>query len=403
MLPNGWKIKPLGQIARISSGGTPNRSESSYWGGNIPWVTTGEIRFNTITNTVERITEAGLKNSSAKIYPAGTLLMAMYGEGKTRGQVAKLGIAATTNQNSAAILLASQHDPDFFFHYLSWKYESIREFGNSGGLTHLNAELLKEITAPVPPYEEQSRIAKVLSVWDEAISTTERLLANSRKQKLALLAATLHAAPATGDVAVRSDNGGFPLSVQPGIPKLPRAPNNWRCVRLGEHLKEVRRPVSLESNDGYTLVTVKRSRGGVQKREVRRGSEIKTRPQFSVQAGDFLISKRQIVHGACGIVPPELDGALVSNEYAVINSDGEIDLGFLRYLSESRYFQQTCFHSSIGVQKRLVKILDAATREVELIEGQLASQKKEKHALMAQLLTGKRRVRLPESASKATA
>lgn len=85
MLPEGWRRSTLGEIARITSGGTPDRSEPSYWGGSVPWVTTGEIQFNTITDTAEKITEAGLKNSSAKLFPPGTLLMAMYGQGKTRG------------------------------------------------------------------------------------------------------------------------------------------------------------------------------------------------------------------------------------------------------------------------------------------------------------------------------
>src|SRR5437016_4697471 len=124
MLPKGWSRRTLGEVAQISSGGTPDRAEPSYWGGSIPWVTTGEIRFNTITDTAEKITEQGLKNSSAKLFPPGTLLLAMYGQGKTRGQVAKLGIEATSNQNSAAILLADSHDTDFFFQFLSWKYQS---------------------------------------------------------------------------------------------------------------------------------------------------------------------------------------------------------------------------------------------------------------------------------------
>ena len=185
----------------------------------------------------------------------------------------------------------------------------------------------------------------------------------------------------------------------------------------GPHLTEVRHQTT-EPNDTYRLVTVKRSRGGVELRETLTGREIKTPTQFYVRTGDFLISKRQIVHGACGIVPAELDGAVVSNEYAVLNSDGQIDLRFLRYLSESRYFQQTCFHSSIGVhvekmifkterwlkwpfnipplpvQLRIVEVLDTARREVELIAAQIERLKQEKAALMADLLTGKRRVRL---------
>jgi hypothetical protein len=216
-------------------------------------------------------------------------------------------------------------------------------------------------------------------------------------------------------------------SVQPGIPTLPPAPTGWRRIQLRDHLKEVRRPVALVDDETYTLVTVKRSRGGVELREVLRGEEVKTPTQFYVHADDFLISKRQIVHGACGNVPPELDGAVVSNEYAVLNTDGQIDLHFLRYLSESRYFQQTCFHSSIGVhvekmifktdhwlnwpfnipplaqQKHIVEILDTASREVAAISEQLKVLKREKSALMAQLLTGKRRVKLPNAETEAQA
>lgn len=78
-----WEKKKLGEVAEISSGGTPSRTNLIYWNGNIPWVSTTLIDFNTICNTEEYITEEGLKNSSAKIFPKGTLLMAMYGQGKT--------------------------------------------------------------------------------------------------------------------------------------------------------------------------------------------------------------------------------------------------------------------------------------------------------------------------------
>ncbi len=427
MLPKGWERSTLGEIARISSGGTPDRATPEYWGGEIPWVTTGEIQFNTITSTTEKITEAGLQNSSAKRFPPGTLLMAMYGQGKTRGQVAKLGIEATTNQACAAILLQDGHVTDFYFQYLSSQYEAIRELGNAGTQQNLSGGILKSVPVPVPPTNEQRRIAHFLSTWDQAIATTERLLANSRTQWQALIGITLHLPSANPDATGPFDNGGFPASVQPGIPTLPPAPVGWRRIRLSDHLSEVRRPVALVDDRTYTLVTVKRSRGGVQQREVLRGLEVKTPSQFYVHTADFLISKRQIVHGACGIVPDELHGAVVSNEYAVLNSDGEIDLRFLRYLSESRYFQQTCFHSSIGVhvekmifkterwlswsfnipslaqQQRIVEILDAAGLEVASIARQLDALKREKAALMAQLLSGKRRVRLIDAETEAQA
>lgn len=150
MLPKSWYRSTLGEIARITSGGTPDRSKPEYWGGDVPWVTTGEIQFNTITDTVEKITAAGLQNSSAKLFPPGTLLMAMYGQGKTRGQVAKLSIEAATNQACAAIQLRDKHDVDFYFQYLTSQYEELRELGNAGTQKNLNGGIIKGLDVPVP-------------------------------------------------------------------------------------------------------------------------------------------------------------------------------------------------------------------------------------------------------------
>lgn len=191
MFPEGWHRSTLGEIARITSGGTPNRSEPSYWGGSIPWVTTGDIQSNTITGTTERITEAGLKNSSAKLFPPGTLLMAMYGQGKTRGKVAKLGIEAATNQACAAILLSDGHDVDFYFQYLSSQYAALRQLGNAGTQQNLSAGILKAIEVPVPSLEEQQRMARILQTWDRGIDCQEAMLKCLRKEKQVIMARLL--------------------------------------------------------------------------------------------------------------------------------------------------------------------------------------------------------------------
>jgi type I restriction enzyme S subunit len=183
-----WVFKELGQIARITSGGTPDRSISTYWGGRVPWVTTGEIQFNTITETDEKITEEGLKNSSAKIFPPGTLLMAMYGQGKTRGQVAKLGINAATNQACAAILLKEEYDAEFYFQYFSAQYESIRELGNAGTQQNLSAGILNKLRVPVPSSDEQYRLAKILSTLDKQIQRTAEYIDVLQQEKEALMA-----------------------------------------------------------------------------------------------------------------------------------------------------------------------------------------------------------------------
>lgn len=191
MLPEGWRRTTLGEIARVTSGGTPDRGRPEYWGGDVPWVTTGEIQFNTITDTVEKITAAGLQNSAAKLFPPGTLLMAMYGQGRTRGQVAKLGIEAATNQACAAIQLHDQHDGDFYFQYLSSQYEELRKLGNAGTQKNLNGGIIKNLEVPMPPCGEQRRIAQILSTWDQAIATAERLLLNCRRRTRDLMVSML--------------------------------------------------------------------------------------------------------------------------------------------------------------------------------------------------------------------
>jgi type I restriction enzyme S subunit len=204
---------------------------------------------------------------------------------------------------------------------------------------------------------------------------------------------------------------GYPESVQAGLPKLAKAPDGWETAPLGKYLKEVRRPVKLEDAAQYRLVTVKRSRGGVVEREHLSGKDIKVKSQFRLSSGDFLISKRQIVHGACGIVPEDLDGAIVSNEYAVLHSSQAFYLPFLAYLAESAYFQQTCFHSSIGVhiekmlfkldrwlnwrfnipplleQQRIVALLSTWDRAIAITERLIELNEKQKLALLQQLLS----------------
>jgi len=174
-----WVEKKLGDISNVTSGGTPNRSKLEYWNGNIPWVTTSLINFNEIEQTEENITELGLKNSSAKLFPIGTILIAMYGQGMTRGKVAKLNIQSTTNQACAAILLESNLETNFVFQYLSNKYEDIRSLSNEGGQKNLSGTLIKTIKLSIPTLPEQKKIATFLTAVDRRIQ-----LLTQKKAKL---------------------------------------------------------------------------------------------------------------------------------------------------------------------------------------------------------------------------
>ena len=180
----GWSNKKIGEIAVVTSGGTPSRNIPKYWNGHIPWVTTSLVDFNIINNAEEFITQDGVDNSSAKLFPKNTILMAMYGQGITRGKVAILGIDATTNQACAAIKLRDGIDIHFVFQNLMNRYEEIRDLSNEGGQKNLSAGIIKDISISYPSKPEQTKIASFLSAVDEKISqlTQKHALLSQYKQ-----------------------------------------------------------------------------------------------------------------------------------------------------------------------------------------------------------------------------
>jgi type I restriction enzyme S subunit len=129
------------------------------------------VNFNHIEQAQEFLTNEGLKNSSAKIFPAGTILLAMYGQGKTRGKVAILDIPAATNQACAAILPKQGIDPEFVLLTLSNRYEELRALSNSGGQENLSQTLIRSFCVSIPwDIEEQNKIKSFLSPLNELIS-----------------------------------------------------------------------------------------------------------------------------------------------------------------------------------------------------------------------------------------
>jgi type I restriction enzyme, S subunit len=170
-----WDNKKLGEVAEISSGGTPSRTNPNYWNGNIPWVSTTLIDFNFIDDTEECITEEGLKNSSAKLFPKGTLLMAMYGQGKTRGKVSILNIEAATNQACGAITTNNEILNSLFtFQNLAKRYVEIRDLSNQGGQENLSGGIIKSINISFPSLHEQQKIASFLSSVDEKLQALKK-------------------------------------------------------------------------------------------------------------------------------------------------------------------------------------------------------------------------------------
>ncbi len=183
-----WSSDSLGSIFDTSSGGTPDRTKPEYWNGSIPWITTSLVDFNIITDADEFITEEGLNRSSAKVFPQNTILMAMYGQGKTRGQVAMLGVKAATNQACAAILPRKDIDPRFVFLNLGSRYEELRRLSNSGGQENLSQGLIQKLQFSYPNDQvEQQRIATLLTSLDDLISAQTQKLEALKAHKKGLM------------------------------------------------------------------------------------------------------------------------------------------------------------------------------------------------------------------------
>jgi type I restriction enzyme S subunit len=171
-LPTGWCWSSIGQCFAVHVGATPSRANPTYWGGNIPWVSSGLIQFCRIKSAKEKITEEGLENSSTQINPAGSVLLGMIGEGRTRGQVALLDIAACNNQNCAAIWVSETQIPSEFVYYWLWsRYEVTRRDSSGNNQPALNQTRVEQLSLPLPPLAEQSEIVaeveRRLSIVDE--------------------------------------------------------------------------------------------------------------------------------------------------------------------------------------------------------------------------------------------
>jgi type I restriction enzyme S subunit len=182
-LPQHWAASTLGACFRILGGATPSRRRPEYWGGDIPWVSSGEVRFNRIVKTRETISAAGLRNSSTQINPVGSVLLGIVGEGKTRGQVAILDVPAANNQNSAAIWV-SQTDmpPEFVFFWLWSRYEHTRRLAVGNNQPALNRSMVARMPLPVPPLEEAREIVDLLSAARAQIEEIERATAHAIAQ-----------------------------------------------------------------------------------------------------------------------------------------------------------------------------------------------------------------------------
>lgn len=184
-------VRNIGEIYKeLKTGSTPSRSNPEYFRGEILWVTSGELKYKTITNTIEKITEQAVKDTNLKVYPPGTFFIAITGleaEG-TRGSCAVIGKEATTNQSCMAFEANKEIDTSYLFQYylLHGKYISLY-YSQGSKQQSLNNKIVAQIPIHVPPLPEQQKIAQILSSQDEKIEDIKNKLNKLKSLKASLM------------------------------------------------------------------------------------------------------------------------------------------------------------------------------------------------------------------------
>jgi type I restriction enzyme S subunit len=262
------------------------------------------------------------------------------------------------------------------------------------GIPKVNRDELSAFSFPLPPLPEQQKIAAILSTWDEAIAKTQAIIQQLKERNRGLMG------------------------------ELLRPKEGWREHRIGDLIKEIKRPVSWNDEEEYHLVSVKRRSGGAFYRESLYGHQILTKQLFTTDENDFLISKMQIVHGASALVSSSLSGMKISGSYIAARSkdDSVLDIQFFNWLSKTPWFYRLTYISSYGVhiekmtfdfddfkrhkilipptvdeQKEVYNFLDMSIQEITTHETYLATLQSQKKGLMQKLLTGEIRVNLNQN------
>lgn len=395
-LPEGWAEVSLGDIAEVRSGGTPSTRLREYWGGQIPWFGTGSINHNVISQFPERITEAGLAASSAQVFPAGTLVMAMIGQGATRGKVALLGQASAFNQNCVAIVPKGDASSEYLFHFFEFHYNQVRRLGNAGSVTNLNAHLVRSLRVLLPRPAQQRAIARCLQTWDRAGVLTSHLRCQKEVQKGALAQQLL-----TGKSRVGSFTTG------------------WVTRRLG-YFFSPKAELNVGNADVMVLSCTK-DKGLVAQadRFAKRLAALDTSRYKMVGSGDFVMDPMLLWDGSHGFLD-RYESGVVSPAYETFSFHGDRSLQALfsalfrthlfrhifRAISqgtnvrrrsvpvESFLSIQVDLPSQRAEQAAIVEVLAAADREIELLGKLLDAYKRQKRGLMQKLLTGQIRVKV---------
>jgi type I restriction enzyme S subunit len=337
-----WPVVKLGSLFKVTSGGTPSRSVAEYYeDGQIPWVKTGDLHNKYVEQASEYITEAGLKSSSTRLYPAGTVLVAMYGA--TIGACSILAIEACTNQACAAFTPNPQVDVDYLYYFLKHSKAAFVNAGAGGAQPNISAGFLKEYEIPLPPLAEQKRIAAILDKADA--------IRRKRQQAIQLADDFLR--------AVFLEMFGDPVT----------NPKGWEVKSLRDVLKSIS---SGWSANGDSRPCEEGELGVLKISAVTSGTFIPTENK-AVQVsdipsskklvfpkkGDMLFSRantRELVAASCIVVEESLNTFLPDKLWLIKTDESQLLPEFLNYLLKIPGFKEKLTSQATGSSGSMLNI-----------------------------------------------
>ena len=180
-IPEDWKLEKISNLSKVSTGGTPSTSNQQYWkNGNIPWINSGEIQDNNVTNSSKYITKAGLESKHLQKLPKNTVVIGITGY---VGKVGILTFETTTNQSVTGIFPSQKFISKFLFYFLISRRQYILRFSVATAQLHINQQVVKNLLIFLPPLPEQKQIATILSSVDDAIQKTNQIIDQTQRLK----------------------------------------------------------------------------------------------------------------------------------------------------------------------------------------------------------------------------
>lgn len=415
-IPATWTVQKIGEMTEVSAGGTPATGIESYWSpAEVSWMSSGEVHKRRIYSTEKKISTLGLNNSAAKVFPKKSVVMALAGQGKTRGCVAVLEAEVATNQSLAAIYPSEAFDTDFLFHNLDWRYKELRALSSGeGGRGGLNLSIIKSVPIGLPPLSEQKKVAAILSAVDDKLDVIARQIDANHTLKQGLMQTLF-----SRGVGTQTADGRWVPHVEFKDSELGEIPAGWSVRSLGSVTEEVRERNSGKLEDAL-LCGVLKEQGLVPMRERVKGAT--TERCRVVHPRAFAYNPMRINIGSIARNLRD-HSVMVSPDYVVFATRSEVLLpGYLDHFRRSDEWQRFVGRSGDGgvririyyddlaqlrmkvpplsEQVKVVEILDCMTTKLKQLIVRQDEFQKLKRGLMQKLLTGEWRVSLDARATE---